>query len=342
MNENQKIETVSIGRERVEQSRQLNAPEALANALESYAAALMQTVDVATAAQALEEAGSIWTSLNRWEQAGSCRLLAAASFRMASQPESAGRVLSAGLALPAHMPERLRRGFDMEHSEQHLAAGRYEAAIQGFTKLIDDSARLDPPDLALILQRRGAAAITNGQPHPAADDFLHAAGIYRELHHHADAEACTLAAAAGLAFADPLAAEAIVGQVATTVPSDGAAAYRRGMVGGRVAMEAGDSALALKRFDLARQAALDVRDPISYLAAASAAAQAAERLNDMTAAYGRLAAAWASLADLAGKEAAREMVRPLLRSLRERLGNDCFADVKDAYEHRARTLNPEP
>ncbi|WP_330299434.1 hypothetical protein [Streptomyces sp. NBC_00503] len=54
-------------------------------------------------------------------------------------------------------------------------------------------------------------------------------------------------------------------------------------------------------------------------------------------AYGRLATAWATRsATPLGPQAGRQLVRPLLEGLRERLGAERFSEARGAYEARAR------
>jgi len=232
------------------------------------------------------------------------------------------------------LPARLLQGFAVEACEQDLVNGRPHSALAGFSRIVDPSAgQLEPQVRSQLLQRRAAAAIACQRFSQAAADLLHASRIIFGGGRDADAEACALAAAGVLAEHDVAAAERIMTEVSARAPADGAAATRRGMVGGRVAMAAGNAALALKRFDQARQGALDVGDPISYLAAAVEASRAAEAIGELKTAYARLATAWASIADVLGREEAVRMVGPELANLRHRLGAQRFATVKQDHEN---------
>jgi hypothetical protein len=106
-------------------------------------------------------------------------------------------------------------------------------------------------------------------------------------------------------------------------------------------MQIGNAALALKRFDEARQGALDVVDAVSYLVAAISASQAAEDMGDFETAYARLAIAWASLSDLLDANTAAQMIRPELEGLRERLGTDDFTAAKHQYEKKRRSMRTQ-
>lgn len=328
---------VSVARNTVARCREAGDPRRLAEALESLASASTREVDLLGSAAALEEAADLWSTLGAPERQGSCLLLAASTRRLAGDPKGARRDLELGLA--AELPPRIKKGFEAEWCEQELANGRAESAYQGFTRLLASvTDELEPVQRAQLYQRRAAAA-TAGQQHPqAADDFLRSAVILREQGYHADAEASTLAAAAVLSDAEPELAECVVAAVLQNVPTDGAAAARRGLVGGRIAMRAGRPIVALERFDAARQGALDVGDLLSYHVAAVEAAHAAEALGDFETAYARLATAWASLSDTLGREAAAQMIRPELQGLRERLGADSFAAAKRKYETGRRSV----
>ena len=324
-------DAVATARERVEDCRQQGSAAPLALALEAFASAAMKIGDVVGAATALEEAGDLWASLDRSEQSGSCLLLAASSYRVGMELAAAKRVLAAGRA--ATFSTRLRHGFEIEACEQDLANGRAVSAWDGFSRFLKSSVdELGPSVRSQLLQRRAAAAIACGRVPEAADDLLQASKIFLDAGHPADSEACALAAAGALAEVDAVAAERIMAGVLACVPTDGAAAVRRGVVGGKVAERAGKGRLALQRFDEARQGALDVGDPISYFAAAVAAAHAAEALGEGKTAYARLATAWASLSDALGRAQAAQMVQPELAALRDRLGAEHFAAAKLAYE----------
>lgn len=317
-----------VDRQRAEGSR-----ADLAVSLEALASALLKEADLHGAAEALEEAGALWSETGDPTRQGNCLLLGASTRRLAGELDLAERNAAEGLKLD--LPPRLRRGFETEWCEQQLSRGKYDAAYEGFTRIIeaveDD---LAPARLAQLYQRRAAAAIENEQLESGANDLLFSSTILTREGHHADAEASALAAAAVLAEIDPGTAEKVFSEVSSTVPTDGAAAARRGLVGGKIARMAGRETLALARYDEARQGALDVGDPLSYFTAAVEASHSAESLGDDVVAYGRLATAWGSLTDALGRDAAATTVRPELKALKERLGDERFQAAKEAYEHQ--------
>ncbi len=316
---------------------------AQATRLEALATRRLEAGEIAAAAASLEAAGMIWSRLGESEREGTCLLLAATHLRLAGDLGAARRVLA--LAEVAPLSERLRRGCALEGCEQELAGGHPESALAGFGRILDTlTAPGDELDRSLVLQRRAVAALACRREAGAAEDFLQAARIFDGHAAHADAEAARLAAASILAASDPARAEQILARVRQNAPRDGAAATRRGLVGGKVAVSAGDPALALRCFDDARQGALGMDDPVSYYAAALGASRAAETMGDLETAYARLATAWATLADKLGKEGAAAMLRPELSGLRERAGTEAFAAAKQRYEAaRAQTLRrPAP
>ena len=325
-----------LAKAQVTKSRAKGNNERLAEALEDLASALLKEVDLVGATTALEEAAELWSSIGSLYRQGSCLLLAASSCRLAGDLNGAKRNLQRGLA--AELPQRLKNGFQVEWCEQELANGRYDSAYEEFTHILSRlSNELEPIQEAQLYQRRAAAATEGQSWFKAADDLLKSSSIFMKQGFHRDAEASALAAAAILADVDPEAAECVMSEIYETVPTDGAATARRGLVGGKVAIQAGIPALALERFDEARQGALDVGDPITYYTAAVEASNAAEALADFETAYKRLAAAWATLADVLGTEQSRQMVRPVLEGLRDRLGKEHFSKVKQQYEKKCQT-----
>ena len=333
--------SLAESRQKVDRLRQEGRVEELASALESLAAVAMKQADVAGAASALEEAGGLWRDLGRAEQAGSCLLLAASSYRLAAQPEDAKRVLDAGRRTA--VPDRIGRGLAVEACEQDLANGKAEDAWRGFSQFLDRyGSALAPELLAQILQRRAAAAVACERLTEAAADLLKASKIFVASGKHADAEACALAAAGVLASVDTTSAERIMTEIAASVPADGSAAARRGLVGGKVAMQAGVPALALKRFDQARQGVSTQRIRSRYLAATVEASHAAEAMGELKVAYAQLARAWGSLSGLLGRDAADKMIRPELEALRDRLGTPSFDAARQAYEAERRQDSGPP
>ncbi|MEE6272167.1 hypothetical protein [Georgenia wangjunii] len=315
------------------------APAALATALEDLATAATEGGDLGTAAASLEEAAGLWDVTGDHDRHGHTLLLAAATQRLRGDLGAARHDLERALAVP-DLPDAVLGALEMERAEQDLAGGEVEAARQRFGAVVAKLAGSeDALVLARVLQRRAAAAVAAEAWRDAARDLMDAEAIFLDHGHRAEGEAAALGAAVSVAHVDPAVGEEVWAGVVAQAPADGAVAAQRGIVGGRVAMLAGDPALALRRFDDARAGALDAGDPIAYLMAASEAARAAESLDDDVTAYERLATAWASIGDLLGAEAGRQLTRPLLEQLRDRLGPGRFDAARAAYEaarrHRA-------
>lgn len=330
----------STAQEKVNESRMQGNPAYLADSLEALAAALLKEGDILAAAVALEEAAELWSNLHLGERQGSCLLLATSSRRLAGDLDGAKRNLV--IAMAEELPKKIKNGFDVEWCEQELANGRCNNAYDGFTRILGQLAEESDSFLeAQLYQRRAVAAMACQWWVEAAEDFLHTSTIFQQHGFHADAEASALAAASALITVHPDSAERIVSELYKTVPADGASATRRGLVGGKVAMKIGNAALALKRFDEARQGALDVVDAVSYLAAAISASNAAEYMGDFKTAYARLATAWASLSDLLDANAAAQMIQPELEGLQERLGTDDFTAAKHQYEKKRLSMRTQ-
>lgn len=324
-------ETVAA-REKVARLRGKEDRFALAEALEALATVTMEVGDLGSAAVALEEAASVWDGFAEPSRAGYCLLLAATTQRLRGDLGAAAHDLERA-SNAVDLPEAVQRALDVERAEQELAHGRAEIAYRRFGKTLEivDKGQ-DPLVYARLLQRRAAAAVAACRWRDAAADLMDAEGLFYDHGARDEAEATALGAAAAIANVEPGVGERVWAAVTGSIAADGTAAARRGIIGGQIAMLAGDPAIALRRFDQARQGALDAGDPIAYLSAVSEAVRAAEALNDDVTAYARLVTAWVTLGDLLGAEAGRELVRPLLERLRERLGPDRFAAARLAHD----------
>lgn len=302
-----------------------------AEALESGARQLLAQADLAGAATRLQEAADLWQEINSDDRAASCLLLAASTWRLAGVLDASHAMVEQATAL--RMSPELARGFELERAEQALARGhpaQAHALMDAFLERHGE--QLDPLLRAQVLQRRAAAATAAHHWPQAASDFSAAAELLQAAGHAADAEAARLAGAAALAHSDTLAAESAWDELVALPASDGAAAARRGLVGGHIALLRGDLPAAVQRFDAARQGALDARDALSYLAASTHAADVLVELDLAQQAYARLATAWVTLGDLLGREAGADLVRPPMLRLRERLGEPVFGRVREGYE----------
>ncbi|WP_137918693.1 hypothetical protein [Hydrogenophaga sp. 2FB] len=306
--------------------------------LEAQARERLAQADLDGAAGLLQQAARDWVVLDNAERAGTCWLLAASTLRLAGQLGPAGEAARNAQELGT-LPAALRRGVEMELAEQALASGDAALAQRRFgAVLLRHAEHLDGPLRAVVLQRRAAAASAAHDEPSAADDFCAAADLMERGGKTADAEAARLAAAACLSTVDPQRAEALWRQVNQHPPRDGTGAARRGLVGGHIALQGHEPALALARYGAARQGALDARDAASYLAASVQSANLLEQQGQLNDAYARLASAWVTLGSLLGRESAATLVRPALQGLRERLGPEVFQRVKDGYEAARRRV----
>lgn len=322
--------------QKVEHYRQCGGNAELANALEGLASAQLKEADLDGAADALEEAARIWLLLDNDQRKGSCFLLAASTRRLANDLAGAQSILSE--ARSSDNSRDILNGMRVEECEQLLALGRFAEAKAGFGSVLSDlGSDLDDATKAELLQRKASAALGTKKNVQAARDLLEASAIYARNRRPADSEATALAAASVLAEDDNVSAEQILAEISRSPPTHGAAEARRGMVGGKVALESGNFLLAMQRFDQARQGALDVGDAITYHLAAVSASSAAEKLGDLETAYKRLAVAWTTLSKLVGETTAGQMLKPELEALKNRVGRDAFSIAKQAYEMQRRS-----
>lgn len=185
---------------------------------------------------------------------------------------------------------------------------------------------------ALRLMNQAKQALEANDPEVAHQGFLRAAALLAAQGLLTDAQAAQLAAAAAVIDHDPERAEALWRGLCMLVPASGAVAAQRGLVGARIALVQGHTDDALQRLDEARVGALDVRDPMAYMTSACQAATVHVQRGEPVLAYGRLAAAWSTLADLIGREAAARWMRPQMLALRTGLGDTAFDRVRAEYE----------
>jgi hypothetical protein len=199
-----------------------------------------------------------------------------------------------------------------------------------------------PNDVARTLLAQAEEALRAKDTEAAVQAYLRAAGLLSAQGLLADAQAARLAAAASLVKRDPARADELWLGLCKLVPASGVAAVQRGMVGARIALALGNADDALQRLDEARAGALEVRDPIAYLDCSSQAAAVHVQRGEPVQAYGHLASAWVTLADLIGREAAARWVRPLMLELRAGLGEDAFDLVRSNYEAEQRDAGEPP
>lgn len=307
----------------------------LAEALEEVAVAATEDGELGTAAASMEEAAGWWSDAGQTERQGRCLLLASSMQRLRGDLGAARHDLGRASAI-RELPVGVRRAFDVERAEQALARGAADEAhllLTSALEVLGTDGRCEL-ERARLLQRRAAAAMSAHRWEDSAADLMAAQALFVALARPDEAEAAALGAAVVIANVDPSVGEQVWQATTAGPPQDGGAAAQRNICGGQIAMLRNDPQQALMRFDRAREAALDITDPLAYLTAASEAARAAEALGEDVAAYGRLASAWVTLGDLLGEDAGRQLVRPLLEQLRDRLGSQQFTVARKAYEQR--------
>jgi hypothetical protein len=102
-------------------------------------------------------------------------------------------------------------------------------------------------------------------------------------------------------------------------------------------LERGETDTAIEAAERARAESLLAVNPLTYLAAAVAIAELADRRNDRSRAYQTMATALVTLADVVGRASARALAEPELVALKERWGETEFAAVKARHDEMQRT-----
>lgn len=276
-----------------------------------------------------------------------CPELATNGYRLAAMialivgaPERGATLALRALATAAE--PRARFAALVTLAEAHRHAGRAVDAVEHLSEAIDlaesgGAAVASPVEHAALLRRRAGVHHALGQSGDAvlalrrAEELLAAAG------EHAQA-AVTDLELAGL-LDDPAAGpEALAAARGHAIEAASEAALAQvDAAEATAALEGGDVPRARALYGSARDRALEVVDPATYIAAVNGLAMACELGGDRVAAYGSLASGWVTISDLLGDGVGAEAFRPPLQRLRERWGAADFARIKAAHDAARRT-----
>ena len=302
--------------------------------------AALEEASFAAAAEAFDAAAELEHAAGRTLHAAHATRFAASSWRLSGRLDAAAERASAAASLtePGSPPNVAAR---MEEAEALLALGDAAAAVATYTRALDEGGAAGMPAAAtaVLRRRRATARVASGDAAGAAADLRAATKLHAEL---GDAESALRARVDEVAYLHaggrPEQSARLAGAArrAAEAAGDHRALADLDLLAATRALDRRDVPRARQAAGTAREHALAATDPMLYLGAAVAVAELAEIAGDRVAAYESLAVGLVTLADLLGRDLARQCFEPPLLAQRERWGADGFASAKGAYEARRR------
>ena len=328
--------SIDDARAAVAAARQGNDGAALADALATLAADLVPAGDLSGARDALDEAITLHRQGGRAEDERYCSQFAATLSRLIGDAEGAA-VRAARAATLSAAGSAGAISAHAELAETALASGKLDeaAAEYGAALRHAEGFALSPQDRAALLRKQAAVLEADDRTSQAVEALDDAHRLLTRAEDHGLAlrvriEAVTALQNAGRNFeADQRRGEAF-GEARRL--DDRQALADLELLESAAALDGSDRDAALAAALRARDHALAAVAPLSYMAAAIALAELHEDAGDKVAAYGALAAGYATIGDLLGAGAASESFGARLAECRDRWGADVFRDAKASYE----------
>ena len=316
-----------------DQHMQDSDSEALLNA----AVDLIAQGDWAGAATSLENAAALHAERGRSYDEARCLQLAATLRRGAGDLLAAKRLSARAASIPSG-DSRLGVSIAAEQGEAALACGDFDGAVVAWTSALErgSGALLTPDDRAALLLRRAPTFLALGRIPPALADYDQAYRLLQES--HTDQTACFVRTEEASSLLDAGycdESKQIIDELECHVPVEERTSHLAAeifLARARQERAAGRFPSASDFARRARDAALEAVAPVTYFSAGAELAAALDAAGERVAAYGALASAWVTLADLLGGEAARSWVEPCLVAYQLKWGTDDFAETKSRYE----------
>lgn len=327
--------TVAHTAQALAEARAAGEPAAVAEALVAHAERLTAEGRFADAVASLDEAATLHGD---GELAATCTHWAATLARAAGDLAGADERARRARRLAAPGSDAALAAAT-ELAEVELRRGHPSQAVEWLTRGIDETDGLAPGARGAVLRRRATARAAFGRLADAADDAAAAARLLDEAGAPLDALAAALEEVSARWQAnDRERAKARLEEVrgaAEQVEALGVLADAA-VLEAAMALDEGDADRALEAARRAKDLALEAVAPLTYLSAAVTISELSDQRGDRLEAYRTLATAWATLADLMGRDAAAQALTPRLEALRDRWGAAAFAEVKAAHDEQRR------
>lgn len=314
---------------------------ARADALMQSATVLIPGGRLTEAAAALEEAARLHAQAGRAYDEARCLQLAASLQRMSG--DSMEALALAGRAAAAASDDLpLTLSIVAETAESSYAEGQYSDAERAWTQAIETGRRghLGDDGRSALLRRRAAARLAMNRVQDASEDFNEAWSILRSKHGSDTAGFVRTEQAEQLLRAGHATlAEHVLHNLQAEFACRSMSPHLRAefqLQNARLSRFAHRPDLAVDHAYRAREAALEAVAPMSYFAAAVELAESLSAQEDCEDAYAALATAWATLADVLGRDGAKSWVEPVVLAFKIRWGADVFHRARSSYEARRR------
>ena len=305
------------------------------------ALALIPAGEWREAASRLEEAAGLHAEAGRSYDEVRCLQLAATLRRSGGEAGKARALLDRAGAI-ASTDQPLTVSVSAEEAETAFAEGQYQRAATAWTKALDRAKKsgLKAEGISAMLRRRAAAWMNLAEIDRANGDFdqafqvLDASGA-KETARFVRTDQASLLWRHGCASQAEAVIATLEAEIAPLEVSD-ALLSEILVLRARFARAKGNLSEALEFSRRSRDAALQAITPVSYFAGSVELAECLQTQENFTDAYGSLATAWATLADLLGNETARSWIEPCLIAYQVRWGEPAFRIAKNEYEEQRR------
>jgi tetratricopeptide (TPR) repeat protein len=293
--------------------------------------------EIAEARGLLDQVAALWREEgNEEEEARSLRLAASLARHEGKLDDAEMRAAVAVKLAPEGQAQAKALA---ERARVAAAEGDRAGAAEYWEQAVAAAEGEDAADLPSLLRGLGAALAEAGRPDDAAAAFRRAASLLDEADDGVGAARVLLEGATALQTAGHSGAATELGEEserAATGLGDHETLAQLALLDSARALDRRDLPQALASAERARAESLAARSPITYVGAALAIAQLEDAAGRRVEAYESLAKGWVTLGDLLGGEQARAFFEPALLDLRQRWGDEAFAEVKLAYEERRR------
>ena len=336
---------------RLKEARRSGKPAAIADALAAHASKLVQEGKIGFARNEIDEAIDINQQLGKiYDQARLTQFSATLCRLEGNLPEAKRRaILSANLAEQIHnslAANPIIVGSATELGEIALTEGDGDSAAYAFGQAYElgiKSGLLETLQSSLLRKKAAALALAGKQSN-AAIELESAYNLLIKNGDTVNAIRTRIEQISALIQSTSIPTEFNLEKLITETrqnaesSGDHATLADINILLATQALQQNNPLSALAAAKLARNEALAGRAPIQYISSSAVISQLEESNGNRIAAYGTLAAGWATLGDLLGPQVARATYEPLLQQMRERWGNAAFWEVKASYDDMRRSM----
>jgi tetratricopeptide (TPR) repeat protein len=326
----------------LDMARRGNDPDELAAALTNHANSLITSGQITDARKMLDEAAAIHQHSKHPYDEARCTHLAATLCRMEGNiPEARKRIQRAEELAEPGTPIAVSVATEYGEIAFSLKDGLKAAAA--YQRAFDEGCVAGLTDVAksALLRKRANALVMSAKHEEAAIDLDTAYELLVKVGDTKNAVRVLVEKATALhqggIHADAERAINIALEEAR-VGNDYHALSDLYLLNATIAIQQHNLSAALEAAHTARSHALSAIAPLSYVSAALAIAEINETSKDRVAAYEALACGWATVSDLLGPEAAKDLFEPKMMAMQQSWGSENFTRAKETYEAERRAV----